>query len=165
MPLLPLLQSTPLIVVGYRGTEPSIMKSPLEEGGDLAFKKGVFWCHRGGDLHPNVEALRQRLGSNFQLCEIDGFDELFADLDKRLARQQRTLGPPAATESRDFDDRPMEGATVADLDLDLALRTAHEYSKKLGLQEPSAATLVSVWTTCNLLCRICCAPIACRMRL
>ena len=30
--------------------------------------------------------------------------------------------------------------------LDLALRTAHEYSKKLGLQEPSAATLFSVWT-------------------
>ena len=35
----------------------------------------------------------------------------------------------------------MEGATVADLDLDLALRTAHEYSQKLGLKEPSAATL------------------------
>ena len=116
--LLPLLQSTPLIVIGYRGAEPSIMKSLLGEGGDLAFKKGIFWCHRGGDLHPNVEVLRLRLGSNFKLCEIDGFDELFADLDKKLARQQRTLGAPAAADSRDFDDRPMEGATIADLDLD-----------------------------------------------
>jgi hypothetical protein len=35
----------------------------------------------------------------------------------------------------------MEGTTVADLDLDLALRTAHEYSQKLGLRESSAATL------------------------
>jgi hypothetical protein len=139
--LLPLLQSTPLIVIGYRGAEPSIMKSLLGEGGDLAFKKGIFWCHRGGDLHPNVEVLRQRLGGNFKLCEIDGFDELLADLDKRLARQQRTLGAPAAAEARDFDDEPMKGATIADLDLDLALRTAHEYTQKLGLREPSAASL------------------------
>ena len=35
----------------------------------------------------------------------------------------------------------MKDATVADLDLDLALRTAHEYSQKLGLRESSAATL------------------------
>jgi SIR2-like domain len=139
--LLPLLQSTPLIVIGYRGAEPSIMKSLLGEGGDLAFKKGIFWCHRGSDVHPNVEMLQQRLGSNFKLCEIDGFDELFGDLDKNLARQQRSLGAPAAAESRDFDDQSMEGATLADLDLDLALRTAHGYSQKLGLREPSSATL------------------------
>jgi hypothetical protein len=139
--LLPLLQSTPLIVVGYRGAEPSIMTSLLGDGGDLAFKKGIFWCHRGGDLHPNVEALQQRLGGNFKLCEIDGFDELFADLDKKLARQQRSLGAPAASESRDFDDRPMEGATIADLDMDLALSTAREYAQKLGLREPTAASL------------------------
>jgi hypothetical protein len=142
--LLPLLQSTPLIVVGYRGAEPSIMSSLLGEGGDLAFKKGLFWCHRGGgELHPNVEALRERLGSNFKLCDIDGFDELFADLDKKLARQQRTLGAPPAAQSRNFDDGPMEGATIADLDLDLALSTAREYARKLGLREPSAATLRS----------------------
>ena len=138
--LLPLLQSTPLIVVGYRGAEPSIMKSLLGEGGDLAFKKGIFWCHRGGDLHPNVEALRERLGSNFQLCEIEGSTNCSPIWIKKLARQQRTLGAPAAAKP-DFDDRPMQGATVADLDLDLALSTAHEYSQKLGLREPSAATL------------------------
>lgn len=139
--LFPLLQSTPLIVVGYRGAEPSIMTSLLGETGDLAFKKGVFWCHRSGDLHPNVEALQDRLSSNFKLCDIDGFDELFADLDKELARQQRNLGAPIADAMPDFDDRPMEGATLADLDLDLALHTALQYSRKLGLREPMAGTL------------------------
>jgi len=139
--LLPLLQSTPLIVVGYRGAEPSIMTSLLGESGDLAFKRGIFWCHCGGDLHPNVEALRNRLGSNFKLYEIDGFDELFSDLDKELARQQRHLGAPVAEAKPDFDDQPMDGATLADLDLDLALHTAHQYSGKLGLREPTAATL------------------------
>lgn len=149
--LLPLLQSTPLIVIGYRGAEPSIMKSLLGDAGDLAFKKGIFWCHRGGDLHPNVEALQQRLGSNFKLCDIDGFDELFADLDKKLARQQRSLGAPAAVESRDFDDHPMVGATIADLDMDLALSTAREYAQKLGLREPSAASLRPVLRELGLL--------------
>ena len=117
------------------------MRSLLGDGGDLAFKKGIFWCHRGGDLHSNVEALRQRLGGNFKVCDIDGFDELFADLDKTLAGQQRNLGPPAPGEARDFDDQPVLGATLADLDLDLALRTAHEYSRKLGLRDPASATL------------------------
>jgi len=52
--------------------QPSIMNILLGEGGDLAFKKGIFWCHSGDVLHPNVEALQQRLGGNFKLCEIGG---------------------------------------------------------------------------------------------
>lgn len=139
--LLPLLQSTPLFVVGYRGAEPSIMTSLLGQTGDLAFKKGVFWCHRDGNLHPNVEALQKRLGGNFKLCDIDGFDELFADLDRELAGQQRNLGSPVVNAAPNFDDLPMEGATLADLDLDLALHTALQYSRKLGLREPTAGTL------------------------
>lgn len=71
------------------------MSSLLGETGDLAFRKGIFWCHRGGDLHPNVKALQERLGTNFTICEIDGFDELFADLDKELARQQGTSALPS----------------------------------------------------------------------
>src|SRR5262249_19003244 len=65
--LLPLLQSTPLIVVGYRGAELSIMKSLLSYSGNLAFRKGIYWCHRGGPLHPHVVELKNRLGGNFQL--------------------------------------------------------------------------------------------------
>lgn len=142
--LLPLLQSTPLIVVGYRGAEPSIMTSLLGEEGDLAFKHGLYWCHRGGgELHPNVEKLRARLGGNFKLCEVDGFDELFADLDKKLARQQRALGGPHSAAPRNFDDQVVVGATIADLDLDLALSVTREYARKLHLKEPTSATLRS----------------------
>ena len=140
--LSPLLQSTPLIVVGYRGAEPSIMSSLLGESGDLAFRKGIYWCHRGGsDLHPNVAALRDRLGGNFRLLEINGFDELFADLDAELSRQQRTLGSPVADDKPEFDDQPVPGATVADLDLDLALHTALQYASKLRLKETTSSTL------------------------
>ena len=72
---------------------------------------------------------------------MTGFDELFADLDEELARQQRNLGTPIADAIPDFDDRPLEAATLADLDLDLALHTALQYSRKLGLREPMAGTL------------------------
>ncbi|MCK1463457.1 hypothetical protein IVB34_35150 [Bradyrhizobium sp. 2] len=140
--LFPLLQSTPLVVVGYRGAEPSIMECLLGEKGDLAFKKGIYWCQRSGeDLHPNVKALQRRLGGNFRLLEITGFDELFGDLNAELIGQQRNLGSPVSSSEPAFDDRPVEGASLADLDLDLALHTAHEYAKKLGLREPTAATL------------------------
>ena len=142
--LFPLLQSTPLIVVGYRGAEPSIMECLLGEAGDLAFKKGIFWCHRSGaDLHPNVMALQKRLGGNFRLLEIDGFDELFRDLNVELAGQQRNLGSPVSLSEQAFDDRPVADASLSDLDLDLALHTAHEYAKKLGLREPTSATLMT----------------------
>jgi hypothetical protein len=139
--LLPLLQSTPLVVIGYRGAELSIMKSLLGYSGDLAFRKGIYWCHRGGPLHPHVLELQNRLGGNFRLCPIDGFDELFADLDHALARQQRHLGAPPAETKPDYDDLALEAATLADLDLDLALMTARQYARKLGLAEPAAAVL------------------------
>ena len=139
--LLPLLQSTPLVVVGYRGAELSIMNSLLGHSDDLAFRKGIYWCHRGGPLHPHVLELQNRLGGNFRLCPVDGFDELFADLDYALVRQQRPLGPPPVEANPDYDDLPLETATLADLDLDLALMTARQYASKLGLAEPAAAAL------------------------
>ncbi|WP_316158599.1 MULTISPECIES: hypothetical protein [unclassified Bradyrhizobium] len=142
--LFPLLQSTPLIIVGYRGAEPSIMDCLLGDTGDLAFKKGIFWCQRASDVpHPNVLALQARLGGNFRLLEIDGFDELFRDIDVALAGQQRNLGSPAARGEIAFDDRPVATATSADLDLDLTLRTAIEYARKLKLREPTSATLTA----------------------
>ncbi len=152
--LLPLLQSTPLVVVGYRGAELSIMKSLLGYSGDLAFRKGLYWCHRGGPLHPNVLELQNRLGGNFRLCTINGFDELFADLDHALARQQRHLGAPPAEAKPDYDDLPIETATLADLNLDLALMTARQYAKKLGLAEPAAATLKTFLTELGLVLNV-----------
>jgi hypothetical protein len=148
--LLPLLQSTPLVVVGYRGAELSIMKSLLGYSGDLAFPNGIYWCHCGGPLHPHVAELQERLGGNFRLCPIDGFDELFADLDRALARQQRQLGAPAPEATPDYDDLPLEMASLADLDLDLALTTARQYAKKLGLAEPTAARLKAFLTELGL---------------
>jgi SIR2-like domain len=130
--LVPLLESTPLIVVGYRGAEPSIMQSLLGDATGLKFRHGIFWCHRPGEAqHANVEALAQRLGSNFRSIEIDGFDELFNDLDRELAGVQRFSKQEVEAPLRQFDDEPVVAATWADVDNDLALTTLRKYCAKL----------------------------------
>jgi hypothetical protein len=127
-----LIEATPLIVVGYRGAEPSIMKSLLGPDTGIKFRHGIFWCLRTGDTpHPNVEAPAQRLGPNFQFLEIDGFDELMGDLNRELAGVQRFAPLSVEVVAPQFDDHPVMDATWADVNADLALTTLRQYCAKL----------------------------------
>jgi len=88
--LVPVLADAPLVVVGYRGAEPSIMDHLLAKNAKRThnFRNGIFWCARAGEpLHPNVETLRRSIGGNFKLLEITGFDELMEDLAHELANE------------------------------------------------------------------------------
>jgi hypothetical protein len=88
--LVPMLADAPLIVIGYRGAEPSIMESLLAQNAARTnqFRNGIFWCVRTGEtLHPSVEALHRSLSGNFKLLEIAGFDELLEDLGRELAKE------------------------------------------------------------------------------
>lgn len=83
----PLLNYSPLIVIGYRGAEPSIMRHLLEEGVDDCggYRNGIYWCvRRGESLHENVLRLREHIGTNLRVVEIEGFDEVMAALDREL---------------------------------------------------------------------------------
>jgi hypothetical protein len=135
----PMLNASPIIVVGYRGSEPSIMEGLFGQSkeGRLDFPNGVYWCTRHGEsLHPNVEAFQRRLGTNFRLLRIDGFDELFADLSKELVGHDRYAaagnGSRTIHDFQAFDERVTPNATLDDLDLDLALSILREYCQKLG---------------------------------
>lgn len=135
----PMLDASPMIVIGYRGSEPSIMDGFFgqDREGRLDFRNGVYWCIRHGDTpHPNVEALARRLGSNFQYLRIDGFDELLADVAKSIEGYDRyPANAVMAAEFRDrkcFDEKISETASLDDLDLDLALVILREYCQKLG---------------------------------
>lgn len=140
--LLPLLNATPLVVVGYRGYEPSIMESLLGPSSGLNFRQGVYWCLRAGEtLHPNVEAFARRLGGNFQVLEIAGFDEIIRDVDKELTGVQRFVQASQGAEDIHFDDQAVEGATWESLDVDLALATLKQYSDKLERGEISSQQL------------------------
>jgi hypothetical protein len=135
----PMLDGSPIIIIGYRGSEPSIMEGLFGQNkeGRLDFPSGVYWCTRHGEnLHANVEAFSRRLGTNFRLLRIDGFDELFADLCNELAGHDRYATAQASGRTlhdiQAFDERIIPQARLEDLDLDLALSILREYCQKLG---------------------------------
>ena len=139
----PLLNDSPLIVIGYRGAEPSIMRHLFEEGVEesRSYKCGLYWCIRPDEKpHENVKRLRDKLGSNFSLVEIAGFDELLSALDKELEDVSWYTGPtkalpPSVSVDHRFDLQPLDGVTLQDLDHDLILSTFSQYCQRLKLPE------------------------------
>lgn len=81
--IVPILKDHPLVVVGYRGWETSIMQHLFLNKIDEAegFKNGIYWCVRKGQgLEQStdyVKSLVSRIGTNFSFVEIEGFDHLF----------------------------------------------------------------------------------------
>lgn len=75
-----------LIVIGYSGQDHSIMdilKYLVAQ--DDFFKNGIFWCIRKGDKDKISPELSKLLWMDkVYFVEIDGFDELFAELNKIL---------------------------------------------------------------------------------
>lgn len=148
--LIPLLAESPLVVIGYRGAEPSIMEHLLRDSAAEThnFKNGVYWCVRKGEtLHPNVEAFQRQIGSNFTALEIEGFDELLDHLSRNLRSEDRYLhsaAKGASTQPAAFDDRPIEDATFADLDQDLMIATLKDYCEKLGRPPVTKDTLLGL---------------------
>lgn len=149
--LLALLMYSPLIVVGYRGAEPSVMEDLLLgiRERTQSFRHGIFWCSRHGEaLHPGVEALRRAVGTNFQQLEIRGFDELMESLSVSLSGEDTYANKApdvVAREAIGFDDSPFPRATAQDLDLDLALVVLQEYCRTLRRAPVGPETLVALF--------------------
>jgi hypothetical protein len=146
------LLGAPIVVIGYRGAEQSIMQGVFGQSkeGRLDFPQGVYWCVREGETpHANILALEKRLGSNFQFVRIEGFDELLEGLAVELAaedRYTRALRQPDAPigVSLSFDERVIEQASIDDLDLDLALSVLRQYCEKLGRAPVTHETLFAL---------------------
>lgn len=145
--LVPMLADAPLIVIGYRGAEPSIVDHLLRKNARRAnqYRNGIFWCLRKGEtLHPNVEALKKAVGDNFRQLEIDGFDEVMRGVVQELVGEDLySKAQPIAGDRNAacFDDRPVEDASIADLDHDLMLTVMREYCEKLERAPVTAETL------------------------
>lgn len=97
--LVPLIADHPLIVVGYRGAEPSVMRDLLLEAASASrasLPHGVFWCQRArdGEVHPLVAEFAARCGSNFAIVPIPGFDEFMGYLDEGTPRVHLAQPPP-----------------------------------------------------------------------
>lgn len=141
--LRPLLRDHPLIVVGYRGAERSIMVDLLLDGTDdtHGYAHGIYWCARSvqaDDLDALVLQLADRIGTNFQLVAVDGFDECmteWATISAARAPTPRELSlatPPVR-------DMRRSTASLDDLDWDLIAERLQEYAERLG-QQPLAGS-------------------------
>ena len=94
--LLPLLRDHPLIVIGYRGGEPSVMKHLLINHADEAegYRHGIYWCVRNyneedfDSLTQFVNDLAGKIQGNFQIVNIKGFDEIMDELWDYVQNQQ-----------------------------------------------------------------------------
>jgi hypothetical protein len=127
-----MLTASPLVVIGYRGGEPSIMNGLFDAltQATLAFKCGVYWCDLGrAPLHPRVQALRSKIGGNFFDLTIDGFDELLVDLDYALRGQD--VFRPAVRGEQVSPIKATRDLKLEDLDQDLILAKLGEYCDKV----------------------------------
>jgi SIR2-like domain len=142
--LRPLLRDSPLIVVGYRGAEPSVMQHLLADGVEECqrFRNGIYWCRCvGSTLHPNVLRLQEKIGANFHEVEIEGFDEMMQALDAELLNDfchsgeqiEITQGP--LRHGGQLDHELMDELTSEDLDKSLLLSTLRDYCRELHLGE------------------------------
>lgn len=143
----PLLRDHPVVVVGYRGAEASIMKSLFQNSIEVTncFAQGVYWCVREADadaaLTPMLQEFADAIGSNFQLVPIKGFDELFQKelLNQLLASEvvpRRRPGFRLSEVPRDM--KPMSGCSFADLDPNVLFSRLTQYARRLGINAPDA---------------------------
>jgi SIR2-like protein len=147
--LTPLLRDRPLVVIGYRGAEPSIMKHLLldQVGGTSCFRQGIYWCSLANSvpngLHPFLAELRTAIGTNLQLVPIEGFDQLLDQIAFFCERQPQGTRVPtrredhATASSFPYDMRPLEKAALDDLDW-VRLRTVlATYCKQMKISIPA----------------------------
>lgn len=144
--VVPLLRDHPVVIVGYRGAETSVMKMLFQEQMEKTnlFAQGVYWCIRETELAeglaPKVQEFAAAIGANFSLVSIKGFDELLQlDLWDRLAAEgalpERHLGNFRPVEIPS-DMRPMDGASLEALDEKTLFSRLTQYAKRLGLIAP-----------------------------
>jgi hypothetical protein len=125
--LVPLLRDHPLIVIGYRGAEPSVMRHLLIEQAERAsnYRHGIYWCVRKDsadpkDIHPFIHELCNTIGTNLMMVTIDGFDEFMASIPTASQRPLALanggtlgmIGPLAVS----FDMTPYNNVALTSID-------------------------------------------------
>jgi hypothetical protein len=147
----PLLRDRPLIVIGYRGTEPSVMKHLLIDQVKTcnSYRHGIFWCHlkseppvRTGSL---LEQLKSTIGGNLQFVEVDGFDELMAEIERSLPDLAPGTLPagPSSTEGQyrtDVYDLQPAPISLEQLNMPLLKAKLLAYCDAVRLPPPDTTT-------------------------
>lgn len=143
--LRPVLRDHPVITVGYRGAETSVMNDLfLAQAKSGGFLHGVYWCVIENDLagphSPWVEQLADSIGSNFQLVPIRGFDDLFEKdlLASMIAAGARPTRRPSghSVSGMPADMRPLDGLDVSGFEQPLLQARLRQYADRTDLWRP-----------------------------
>jgi len=149
----PLLKDRPLVVIGYRGAEPSIMKNLFLDNlrATNSFHQGIYWCllkRESDSLKTNPELfpplfieLSEKTKSNFQVIPIDGFDELMErEIMGRLAankidlRNATTYPLPPDSQALTFETEVVGSGTIGPLELAVVRERIRNYSERLAIK-------------------------------
>ncbi len=147
--LIPLLRDHPLIVIGYRGAEPSIMRHLLIDNAAAAdgYRHGIYWCSRNyieGDsdnLPQLVQALASEIQTNFQIVSINGFDEVMNTLWQHVGQQDTDYQPQIPTVSEElsllpFDFQKLTEAALDDFDWPTMRVRLSQYCSRVDIRVP-----------------------------
>ncbi len=142
-----LLRDHPLVVIGYRGAEESVMRHLLMNQAHAAndYRHGIFWCARPGSaLHPLVQELANTIHGNFQLVPIEGFDELFGSIWARYEREPsrpRLLASHheggAVESSPTWDMQPLLETSLDDVEWSLIQSQLPAYCRRMDIRVPA----------------------------
>ncbi|MGE0669014.1 MAG: SIR2 family protein [Sphingomonadales bacterium] len=144
----PLLRDHPIIVVGYRGAEPSIMRGLFLDNIGYAnnFYHGIYWCVLDREIDAPMPSmvleLASAIGGNFTKVPISGFDDLFEiELYNRLVaegaqptRRSHGYRPPELP----LDMSPISGGALDGVDRVLLFTRLREYAAVLNNWAPES---------------------------
>ena len=148
--LMPLLRDHPLVVIGYRGAEPSVMRHLLINCTETAesYRNGIYWCtldyeKEGSNLAPLVHELAGHLQQgNFQVVPINGFDEVMKVLWQHIQHQPNSYQTQifAATEvlpSRSYDLEMLTESSLEDFEWPPMRVRLLQYCERTSLHTPT----------------------------
>lgn len=148
--LVPLLRDHPLIVIGYRGAEPSVMKHLLIKGIEKTegYRHGIYWCVRNyreealDSLPEFVHELAGGIQGNFQIVPIVGFDEVMEELWEHVSLQQfdaegtRMASGTEKKVSEPYDLGRLKDASVDDFEWPLLRTRLVQYCARTDIRIP-----------------------------
>ena len=148
--LLPLLRDHPLIVIGYRGAEPSVMEHLLINNAAAAenYRNGIYWCALDykEDQHDSlthlVHELAEEIQGNLQIVPINGFDEVLDALWQHVRRQQPDYHQTQITEMPEvlpelpYDLKLLTESSLDDFDWPSMRVRLLQYCDRTGIQVP-----------------------------
>ena len=145
--LVHLLKDHPLIVIGYRGADPSVMRHILINHIDETegYRHGIYWCVRN-DGAEALDSLPHELAGgiqgNFHIVPIVGFDEVMEELWEHVSQEQfepevsRVAGGPEKIASQPYDLRNLKEASIDDFEWPLLRTRLVQYCNRTDIRIP-----------------------------